>query len=738
MALCAAALAALGLMPATSPAAAPRLLESASRDGSGTAGNDEAFASDVSDEGRFIAFRSAARNLVPTTPRDCGVYTSPGPVKHSHPCVDVFVFDRGSRTVERVSVDSAGREVAGDGASVRLSGDGRIVVFSSEGKFDGNDTNAGAYPAADWGQDVFVHDRDTGVTERLSAGVCTKDPSGPATCSYGAQPTMSRDGSLVVYLAYTLVYRWNDTVWACVGSPRGPYRNSCLTEEHLVVHDRRTGERRTIGLEYLDRLPVISPDGRRLATWCDHDDTNATTCVYDVATGTKLWQIVGTPYAFSGDAALLVISVTDSGLTGSGNPQILVRNLAAETFVVASGGAQGIGNSGSYDPAIARDGRAVAFRSCASNLVPGDTNARCDVFVRDLVAGTIVRESVSDAGTEGDNHSSLPALSADGSTIAFSSSASNLIAGDTNGRGDVLVRGPDVYAPHIPAITTPGAHEVVRTLTFPIGGFADAGTTVTLSKDTSVLGTAVADAARRWQTQISLPVGTHEIEAVATDGEGTPSLVAPRTIVVGKAGGPPYGAATTDEAICPDDLLLGVANTEAEADPATGRLAVTAFAQDPLPAGVFAAGRCVGAVQATADGRFLEDLPIQGAGRWEVTATFAVSQAWTEGRRVGANVGFTAGYGTLAVLARISIVGCEAECAPGSDPSGGTTQTTLSVNGSAAPATVTLSLVVSTTDPAASAIHVDAGLYAAALAQGAATASAVGEATLVAIALAAA
>src|SRR5438128_2413385 len=98
--------------------------------------------------------------------------------------------------------------------------------------------------------------------------------------------------------------------------------------------------------------------------------------------------------------------------------------------------------------AISADGRYVAVSSRATNLVPGDTNGVVDVFVRDLQAGTTERVSVSSTGAQGDGDSGVEhvstagrpvALSADGRFVAFSSFASNLVAGDTNGVEDVFV-----------------------------------------------------------------------------------------------------------------------------------------------------------------------------------------------------------------------------------------------------------------------------------------------------------
>ncbi|MEU4799293.1 RICIN domain-containing protein [Streptomyces sp. NPDC023327] len=112
-----------------------------------------------------------------------------------------------------------------------------------------------------------------------------------------------------------------------------------------------------------------------------------------------------------------------------------------ERVSVASGGGQSKPASDSHGAsAVSADGRHVAFVSNAADLVAGDTNGYGDVFVRDLQAGTTRRVSVASDGTQGNSGSSEPSLSADGRHVAFTSDASNLVPGDTNRSGDVFVR----------------------------------------------------------------------------------------------------------------------------------------------------------------------------------------------------------------------------------------------------------------------------------------------------------
>ncbi len=98
------------------------------------------------------------------------------------------------------------------------------------------------------------------------------------------------------------------------------------------------------------------------------------------------------------------------------------------------------GNGVSSGASVSADGRFVSFTSTSTDLVPNDTNGKSDVFVRDLLNSTTVRVSVATGGVQANDDSPQPAtISADGRWIAFSSLASNLVLADTNGTWDVFV-----------------------------------------------------------------------------------------------------------------------------------------------------------------------------------------------------------------------------------------------------------------------------------------------------------
>jgi hypothetical protein len=139
--------------------------------------------------------------------------------------------------------------------------------------------------------------------------------------------------------------------------------------------------------------------------------------------------------AFESRASTLVPD--DTG----GFDDVFVRDRESGTTERMSTDSEGHqGNGDCYGNAISADGRYVVFGSAAFNLVPGDTNGAFDIFLRDRQLGTIVRVSVDSTGGEGNDQSVRPSISANDRYVAFTSWASNLVAGDTNTEADVFVR----------------------------------------------------------------------------------------------------------------------------------------------------------------------------------------------------------------------------------------------------------------------------------------------------------
>ncbi|MGD8559201.1 MAG: PKD domain-containing protein [Gammaproteobacteria bacterium] len=119
---------------------------------------------------------------------------------------------------------------------------------------------------------------------------------------------------------------------------------------------------------------------------------------------------------------------------------VFVRDRAnGETLLVSADTNGNTGNMASWQPVISANGRFVAFSSSANNLVNGDTNNVQDVFVYDRNDGSIILVSRANDGTPGDGLSASPAINASGDFIAFESDATNLSANDTNNHSDIFV-----------------------------------------------------------------------------------------------------------------------------------------------------------------------------------------------------------------------------------------------------------------------------------------------------------
>jgi len=127
----------------------------------------------------------------------------------------------------------------------------------------------------------------------------------------------------------------------------------------------------------------------------------------------------------------------------NGSSDVFVRDRTAHTTArisVTPGGS--LGNGDSYEPSISANGTRVAFASNATDLVAGDINGEPDVFVRNRSAHSTSRVSVTSSGGQSDGLSAFPSISPEGARVAFSSGATNLVAGDTNASDDVFLRGP--------------------------------------------------------------------------------------------------------------------------------------------------------------------------------------------------------------------------------------------------------------------------------------------------------
>ena len=397
--------------------------------GDAVGGNSESAA--ISADGRFVAFDSYASNLVPND---------------TNGNVDVFVRDRQAGTTERVSVDSSGNEVIEGSTSPAISADGRYVAFTSwSDSLVSGDTNK------KW--DIFVHDRNTGSTTRVSVDSAGSQGDGN---SWDAM-SISADGRFVAFYSLATNLVAGDTNGS--GDVFVRDRSNGTTERVSISN---TGAQASKGALFV-RHSYMSADGRYVAFGSVSSDlvagdVNATgdAFVRDRQAGTTVLVSVdsnggqgdditfspsisadGRFVAFESLADNLVPNDTNGVIDVFVHDQVLGTTERAN---VDSRGSEDNGG-GSDSPTLSDDGRFVLFWSYADNLVYGDTNGVADTFLHDRAPeGDTTRVSVDSSGAEADDDSSFPSLSGSGQIAAFQSAASNLVANDTNGVTDVLVR----------------------------------------------------------------------------------------------------------------------------------------------------------------------------------------------------------------------------------------------------------------------------------------------------------
>ena len=284
-------------------------------------------------------------------------------------------------TITRVSVDSAGNQGNAPSFGPSISADGRFVAFTSiASNIVPGDTNNN--------RDVFVRDLSTNTTTRVSVGSAANQAN-----SLSLFPSISADGRFVAFDSYANNLVPGDT----------------NAKSDIFVRDLSTNT--------TTRVSVGSAGNQG----------------NDASSGGSI-SADGRFVAFSSLASNLVPGDTND------SEDIFVRDLSTNTTTrVSVSGAGNQGNDYSSDASISADGRFVTFSSEASNLVPGDTNNKEDIFVRDLSTNTTTRVSVDSAGNQANGLSYIPSISADGRFVAFSSDAANLVPGDTNSVGDVFV-----------------------------------------------------------------------------------------------------------------------------------------------------------------------------------------------------------------------------------------------------------------------------------------------------------
>lgn len=370
-------------------------------------------------------------------------------------------------TTTRVSVASDG--TAGDQQSLfpALTADGRFVAFeSSATNLVAGDTNGVS--------DVFVHDKQSGVTERVSV-----DTAGRQGNARSGQPALTDDGRYVAFYSDSSNLVPGDTNAQADVFVRDRLNGS--TERVSVAHNEAEGNGSSAG------RPAISADGQDVAFQSDAtnllpedenglpQDTNRSTDVFVRDRENAFTQRVSLPAvggealgnstnpAISGDGRYVAFQSSAANMVGLGADtnnaddvflhdtwewdfEMVTRRMVPDTSMVSVATDGTKGNGASRRPAISADGLYVAFDSASTNLVSGDDNSTEDVFVHrhrvgfDQDSDETTLASVAADGTAANGGSRDATISADGRYVAFQSEASDLVAADTNDSSDVFAR----------------------------------------------------------------------------------------------------------------------------------------------------------------------------------------------------------------------------------------------------------------------------------------------------------
>ncbi|MCB2188336.1 MAG: hypothetical protein KQJ78_18100 [Deltaproteobacteria bacterium] len=426
-ACCLGVLGLLGLLAGNAAPALALTTELVSTTAAGALADNRSSTPSCSASGRWVAFESEATNLAPGDTN--GVY-------------DVFVKDRRTGAVERVSVSSSGEQGNAKSESPVISANGRYVAFISRA----TNLRAGGLSGS---YDFFVHDRQSGETTWVGPG-----PAALHGISLDLIPAISADGRYVVFVT--------DHPDAAPGDTNTYYdvfvwdRDTGATERVSLSSGGAQGDADCYHADITDdgRYVVFSSQAGNLVT----GDTGGFTDIFlrDRQTGQTTRVSVSTtgeagnshsddPHV-TGDGRYLVYRSLATNLAGAktdANWQIFFHDLTtAETSGISVRLDGTLDGNSAFTPRVTEDGRYVSFDSFSPNLVTGDTNGQTDVFLRDRQTGATSLVSLASGGTQGDGLSGGGDLSADGSTLAYHSEAANLVPGDTNGVIDVFAAYP--------------------------------------------------------------------------------------------------------------------------------------------------------------------------------------------------------------------------------------------------------------------------------------------------------
>ncbi len=332
-----------------------------SRGTAGIGGNGTSELPTISGDGSTVVFQSAASDLV---------------TGDTNGSIDVFVWDRASGNITRVSVSSTGAQAdrpASDTFGPAISANGRYVAFSSTA---GNLVTA---PGGTNRSHIYRRDRQTGTTIRVS--VTGADTAGG---SLSTTPTISGDGNRIAFRSAA---------------------TNLVTGDTNLINDIFV---RTVSTQTTTRVSLTSAGGQ-------------------IASGAP------TVPAISRDGNAVLFFHTGN-VTGAASTltQLYLRDLTAGTTIRITPGSGGEGTA-----VFTGDGSRVIFSTYTDNLVAGDTNGLEDVFSYDRASGTLSQLTLI-SGSPALGACTSPASNFTGTLVVFESDAANFITTDFNGLSDIF------------------------------------------------------------------------------------------------------------------------------------------------------------------------------------------------------------------------------------------------------------------------------------------------------------
>jgi Tol biopolymer transport system component len=412
----------LGIAAAGSGSAAGQTTTRLSHDSIGVQGNGASANASISRDGTLVVFQSAASNLV---------------TGDANGLRDVFVRDLTTNTTECLSRNTFGGTGDDDSDFPTISADERYVAFRSGA------TNLGPLDFNGHARDIYVVDRTNGskaIVSMSSAGVQGND--------WSHSPALSSDGRYVAFSSLATNLVAGDTNGAADIFVRDQQQGTTIRVSVNSQGVQANGDCWSPALSYDGRYVAFSSPATNLhplggssghAVFVRDTQNGTTTCASLAHTGEPA---AGGRPTFSPEGRYIGYCSGASLLPGdtNNNADVFLYDIQDGVLSRIISSTDGSRPNSEFMPSLSQDARFIAFDSDDPNLVAGDSNGVCDVFIHDRLTSVTMRVSLSTNDSEANGNSAQPSITPDGNLLVFHSDASGLVTADTNGVRDVFLR----------------------------------------------------------------------------------------------------------------------------------------------------------------------------------------------------------------------------------------------------------------------------------------------------------